>query len=402
MRAFYFSDIADKMATQVNPWAIPAGIVLGPVVMLSLVAGFAKVLLTLAWPSGATTWAAIAIAPTAWMRHLVGWLALLPKSDVALPAPPVWLVLLYYAALVWFLVPMKRPKWQLLLRMAPAGICLLAMFLPLATGHATEIAKPHSLKLTLLAIGAGQTAVVQTPADRTFLIDAGSMAQTDLVRKCVGPFLRTAGQRNVDSIFLTHGDYDHISGVSDVVSAYDVHDVFIGPRFRFHALGNQPAEGMLRALDQMDRPPRQLVRGDVIPIGRDVQVDVLWPPKTSALSSNDDALVMKVTYAGVSILFPGDIQEDAETALLADPAQLQADVLIAPHHGSSETTTAAFVRAVDPKVILSSNDRTLTGKQKRFENLIDNRLLYRTNRCGAITVTVDEDGTINVEPFIKP
>ena len=387
---------------QLNPWAIPAGIILGPVVMLALVGGFAKVLLTLAWPSGAAWWAWVAMQPISWMRHLVGYLALLPGSDVPLPAPPLWLVLFYYAGLVWLLVPMKTPKWKLALRFVPATVCLVAMFLPLATGRATAVLPKHSLKLTVLAIGAGQTAVVQTPSDRTFLIDAGSMAQTDLVRKCLGPFLRTSGEREVDSIFLTHGDYDHISGVADVVGAYDVHDIFIGPRFRYHAVGNAPAEAMLRSIDQSDRPPRVLSRGDSIPVGRDVQVDVLWPPKKSELSSNDDALVMRVTYAGASILFPGDIQDDAMKALLANPQQLKADVLVAPHHGSSENATAAFVAAVDPRAILSSNDRTLTGKQKRFEQMIDHRPLYRTNRCGAITVTIDDTGQLNIQPFLSP
>ncbi len=385
---------------QLNPWAIPAGIVLAPVVALSLIAGMLKVLLTLAFPGGAAWWASMALAPTSWMRHLVGYLALLPGSDVPLPAPPMWLVAAWYVSLAILFWPTAMPKWKLALKALPWLACVTVLFLPLATGRATEIAPSGSLKLSLLAIGAGQTAVIQTPSRRTFLIDAGSMAQTDLVRKCIGPFLRTAGQREIDSIFLTHGDYDHISGVADVVSAYDVHDTFIGPRFRYHATGNAPAEAMLRALDQSDRPPRLLKRGDSIPVGRDVRVDVLWPPKQSALSSNDDALVMRVTFAGVTILFPGDIQDDAEKALLADPAQLKADVLIAPHHGSSEATTAAFVDAVNPRFILSSNDRTLTGKQKRFDQLVGNRPLYRTNRCGAITVTVDPDGKIDLNTFL--
>jgi competence protein ComEC len=223
----------------------------------------------------------------------------------------------------------------------------------------------------------------------------------DVVRKCLGPFLRTAGERQVDEIFLTHGDYDHISGVADIVAAYDVHDIFIGPRFRYHAVGVAPTEGLLHVLDQYDRPPRVLSKGETIPLGRDVDVNVLWPPANSQLSSNDDAMVMRFTFAGRSILFTGDIQEDAEKALLVSPGQLKSDILVAPHHGSSEITTAAFVRAVDPLYILSSNDRHLSGKQKRFETMIDNRPLYRTNRDGAITVTIDEDGTPHVEAFLK-
>jgi competence protein ComEC len=386
---------------QLNPWAIPAGIVLAPIVFIALIGGFLKVLLTLAFPSLAATWGTLAVTPVGWMRHVVAWLAELPGSEVPLPVPPLWLIFAYYAALLLLLIPWKRPKWQLALRLAPAAVCLTVILLPAIT-QASPIKFESPLRVTLLAVGAGQTAVVQTPGDRVVLVDAGSMNLGDLVRKCLGPFLRHAGTREVNSILLTHGDYDHISAVADVVGAYDVHETFIGPRFRHHAAGNAPAEGMLRVLDQLDRPPRLLSRGDSLPLGRDVSIDVLWPLKSSDFSSNDDAMVLRLNYAGKRILFTGDIQDDAIAELLRDPKQLAADVLIAPHHGSSERLTEAFLAAVNPQHVLSSNDRTLTGKQRRLDRLMGSRPLYRTHECGAITVTVEADGDLKVTTFLDP
>lgn len=387
---------------QLNPWAIPAGIVLAPVVFVALIGGFAKVLLTLAWPSGAAVWATFAVQPVALMRQLVDWLARVPGADVPLPAPPLWLVLAFYAFVLFLLIPMRRPKWQMLLRYAPAGVCLAMIFLPLLTGRATTLAAVAPLKVTLLAVGAGQTAVIQTPGGRTVLVDAGSLALQDLVRRCLGPFLRQAGERQVDAIFLTHGDYDHISGVADVVNAYDVSEVYLGPRFATHAAGNAPAEGLLRALKLADCPTQEITAGDTRSLGSDVNIEVLWPVAGNAMSSNNDALVLRLTYAGRSILFTGDIQDDAMRPLLADPHRLKADVLIAPHHGSAETFTQAFINAVDPKYVLSSNDRTLTGKQKRLGELVDDRPLLRTNECGAITITIEATGDLKVETFLKP
>jgi beta-lactamase superfamily II metal-dependent hydrolase len=76
-------------------------------------------------------------------------------------------------------------------------------------------------------------------------------------------------------------------------------------------------------------------------------------------------------------------------------------VLIAPHHGSAEVTTAAFLAAVDPSLIISSNDRTLTMKQRHFERISGNRALYRTHNCGAITLAIAPDGALRVEPFLS-
>ena len=86
--------------------------------------------------------------------------------------------------------------------------------------------------------------------------------------------------------------------------------------------------------------------------------------------------------------------------LLKDPAKLKSDVLVAPHHGSSEPLTAEFVRAVDPKVIVGSNAARLTKKQRDFEQIIEHRPLYRTSRCGAIEIDLNRDGKMVVRPFV--
>ena len=85
---------------------------------------------------------------------------------------------------------------------------------------------------------------------------------------------------------------------------------------------------------------------------------------------------------------------------MKNPDLLKSDVLIAPHHGSSEVTTPAFIRAVDPRIVLSSNDRTLTGKQRRFDPMVAGRTLYRTHLCGAITLRIRANGDMKVETFL--
>jgi competence protein ComEC len=110
--------------------------------------------------------------------------------------------------------------------------------------------------------------------------------------------------------------------------------------------------------------------------------------------------VLKLTMGGRSILFTGDIQEAAMRELLRRPEMLKCDVLVAPHHGSSELATAEFVAAANPTYILSSNDATLSQKQKKFETLVGGRAVYRTHCCGAITVSVGADGGLRCETFL--
>ena len=130
----------------------------------------------------------------------------------------------------------------------------------------------------------------------------------------------------------------------------------------------------------------------------------LWPPPgAQTLSPNDTSQVLKLTCGGRSILFTGDVQQPALESLLRNPAALAADVLIAPHHGSAEPVTAAFLTAAASPTILASSDRTPTRKQRDFDALAaaQNRTLLRTNQCGAITVRVGKDGAIKIETYLR-
>jgi competence protein ComEC len=391
---------------QLNPWAVIAGIILAPIVFAALVAGLFKVVLTLLWPGAASVWASAAAAPVVLMRHTVDRLAKLPWGDVPVPVPRWWLVVAFYALLLLMLWPCRHAGLRWCFRIGRVAACGAMVFLPF---HAGGFALPGvggagQTRVTLLAVGAGQCAVVQPPSGRVVLIDAGSTSLSDLVPKCLGPFLRHERCTSVDSIFLSHSNYDHFGAAAEVAEAYGVREVLTADSFVRESAGNASAEALLESLGRLHRPPRLLAPGERIPLGRDTAIEILWPPADPdrALGANDSSLVVRLTHAGRSILFTGDIEAAAMRELMKDPQRLKSDVLVAPHHGSSETTSAGFLEAVHPSTVLSSNDRSLSGKQRRFDRVAEARAvpLLRTNRCGAITVTFNADGTFEAVPFL--
>jgi competence protein ComEC len=384
---------------QLNPWAVIAGIVLAPIVMAALIAGLLKIMLTLLWPGMAGAWAAMAAAPVAAMRHTVDWLTALPGGDVPVPPPPVWMILLFYVLLLPALWPCHRAGLRWCLRGGRAVILLLMVLLPFQVGFTRQVAGPGETRVTLLSVGAGQCVVVEPPSGRTVLIDAGSTGLTDLVPKCLGPFLRHRGITSIDTVAISHANYDHYSAVAEVVDAYGVREVLTASRFTDQAAGSASAEAMLASLAEAQRPPRLVGPGETIPLGRETSLEALWPRRegAAALPANDASLVLKLTHAGRSILFTGDIQDEAMRELLRSADHLKSDVLVAPHHGSFEQTTVRFIAAVDPSVIVSSNDRTLTSKQRALDRAVRAIPILRTHRCGAITITFDAEGNERVE-----
>lgn len=385
---------------QLNPWAIPASIVLAPIVFLGLIGGLMKIVFTLLLPSFAGAWAMTAAWPMSAMVWTVDQLAKIPGSDVPLPAPPVLLIAVYYALLFAPLLPWKSRRARIIARCLPAVGFAALMLVSLNLRRAMILASPADFRVTLLAVGAGQCAVIEPASGPVSIIDAGSSSLSDLVRKCVRPYLRRLGEREIDTIFVSHPNYDHFSGVAELASAYDVRTVYLTPQFRDLAADNAPAEALLRTLDTLDLSTLNLHAGHSVAIDDQTVMEILWPPPQSNFDDNNTGQVMRLRHAGRTILFTADVQAPAQRELLKQPDAIKADVLIAPHHGSSESTTAAFVAAVNPKVILSSNDRTLSAKQRDFEGMIGGRPLYRTHKGGAITVTISDEGAIDVKTFL--
>jgi competence protein ComEC len=388
--------------SQLNPWQVIASIALAPVVTTTLIAGVLKVALTMLLPFAAPTLAELAATSSSWMRSLLGYLAQMPMGDVPLPAPSVWLMILCWTTLLLACIPWRTPGALWYSRLAMLAAFAWMVFGPyLSTRHGQQL-EGGSLRMTVLAVGAGQCVIVEPPGGKVTLFDAGSNSVFDLDSKVVAPALRQLGHTRIDTIFVSHANTDHYSGVAELVDAYGVSNVLVGEHFDRICAYTESGQQLLEQLRLLQRPPKALKVGEHIPLGGDTFVDVVWPDRATRTDANNSSSVLRLTHAGRSVLLPGDIQQVALEQLASDPQALSSSVLIAPHHGSLEDATARFLSAVDPQLIISSNDRTLTMKQRDFDRVTASRRLLRTHRSGAVTVVIDRDGKLAVSSYLAP
>ena len=141
------------------------------------------------------------------------------------------------------------------------------------------------------------------------------------------------------------------------------------------------------------------------------QLEILYPPmdfltrkqKDKWRNTNNNSLVVKIRFGSISMLFPGDIEYEAETELASLKGdRLESTLLIAPHHGSRASSSETFLEKVSPDwVIISSGWRNRFGFPhpsvlKRYEK--HGCHVLNTARCGAITVTTDGN-SLNITPF---
>lgn len=90
------------------------------------------------------------------------------------------------------------------------------------------------------------------------------------------------------------------------------------------------------------------------------------------------------------LLLPGDIEAEGETRLLGSGEALNANVLVAPHHGSLTSSTPAFVAGVAPAITLFA-----AGANNRY-GFPKDAVVQRYLAQGSQTFTAADTGQISL------
>jgi competence protein ComEC len=140
--------------------------------------------------------------------------------------------------------------------------------------------------------------------------------------------------------------------------------------------------------------PYQMARaGDTIDLGDGAILRVVGPvPGQSELDEeNDRSLVLMVSWGAIDFLLTGDIEATGEGRLLASGASLEAEVLKVAHHGSSTSSTAEFVAAVDPKIaVISAGSNNWFGHPTaQTVARLGEAAVFRTDLNGTVSVSTD-------------
>jgi competence protein ComEC len=284
----------------------------------------------------------------------------------------------------------------------------------------SEAAPAGKLRIDFLDVGQGDSALVTMPDNTTLLIDGGGKpglfkANRDeeggedtferearsIGEAVVSEYLWWRGLDHVDYIIATHADADHIDGLNDVARNFAVRAALVA------RTPNRDPEYVkfLDTLAARKIPIQTIGAGDVLRFGN-VTATVLWPPAAvdaNAPSTNNDSVVLKLSFGERSILLTADVEAPAEKALLqlaarGDPAQadrssisLRSDVVKVPHHGSKTSSTEAFVSATNASLaIFPVGQTSMFGHPHR-------EVVERWSAAGSHLLTTGNSGTITVK-----
>jgi competence protein ComEC len=283
-------------------------------------------------------------------------------------APPSWvLVVCGIAALAAIALMRKRALVVILLALVPTVVSLLPVH------H-------RDTEITALDVGQGDSILVRAE-EKVLLVDGGPKPDA------LVPLLVDRGIHRIDVVALSHAHPDHCAGLPSVIENLHVSAVWITPR-RFR---DECAQTILDACIRTSTPVHIVREGDRLPLGP-IHATAMTQEMTFRRSpENNSSLVLRVQLQSRRLLLTGDIEREAESALLERIKRC--DILKVAHHGSRSSSTASFLDAVQPRVALISCGRhNLFGHpHPSVIDALQRRGVHvrRTDRDGSVTIAIE-------------
>jgi competence protein ComEC len=294
---------------------------------------------------------------------------------------------------------------RLLITLAFMSFLLLGLWrdyvpLPATLRHAPQAKAVQALYVYVLDVGQGDSMLIVTPSRKYVLIDAGPADASDRVIA----ELRRLNVNQLDLLVATHPHADHIGGVVSVVNNFPVKRYLDSGQ----AMPSQIYQRVLAAVREKNIEFTTASRGQVYDLGDGARLEVLNPVESSSSQTtatatpNDSSqiaagntlhtncIVMRLTYAGFTMIFTGDANLEAEQRMLKDGLALRANILQVGHHGSTSSTGSDFLNAVHPaNAIISAGIDNLFRVPRQAT-------LDRLRQAGAQVFRTDLQGEIMI------
>jgi len=248
----------------------------------------------------------------------------------------------------------------------------------------SPISSDVPLKVSFVDVGQADCIIFQY-GESAMIIDAGGNSGASSLVSTI----KNMGISKFDVAVGTHPHEDHIGGLDAVIDSFEISKVYM-PKISHTT---KTFEDVLIAIQNKGLTVTTPVPGSAFTLGEDVQCTILAPNSASYDNLNNYSIVIKVVYGNTSFLITGDAEAESEEEMLAKGYDLDADVLKVGHHGSTSSTSPAFLSAVSPEyAVICVGEGNTYGHphQETIDKLNAAGVqIYRTDLNGTIVLTSD-------------
>jgi len=271
----------------------------------------------------------------------------------------IWQWLSYLASKPELIVKVSHDK--LIMLLAFIGLLFISVFFTfrkkvlvllltaLSLGLVTSSLSQHKNKdwqVNVLDVGHGLAVIIERNG-HIVLYDTGARYPSgfNLAQSVISPYLRYKGINVIDHLIISHSDNDHAGGLS-----------YFSEQAAINQLRIREINTNIEAVDGYSFAVKKTCEQGNEFIWQGLTFSVLWPILPQG-EENDDSCMIKISDGKNSILLTGDISHKVESTLIGDSElvkQLDADIIVAPHHGSKTSSSLAFIHAVSPRAVIFS------------------------------------------------
>lgn len=290
-------------------------------------------------------------------------------------------------------------KWRIILLF----MTLMIFFVGCSSSPPATVSEGGKLEVHYIDVGQADAILIKTPNQGNIMIDGGGNS----TQQALVDYLKKEKVTKLDYVIGTHPHEDHIGGLDYVIEQFEVGAVFM-PKVSHTT---KTYENVLLAVQDKGLKVKSITSGLDLPLAQgDVSATFLAPNGETYGDLNNYSGVLRLVYGGTSFMFTGDAETLSEDEILQrySSKELQSTVLKMGHHGSTTSSSEAFLKAVKPQLaIISCGKDNDYGHphQEILDRLEDLQIPYkRTDLQGSIVVTSDgqtvglSDGTIKANP----
>jgi beta-lactamase superfamily II metal-dependent hydrolase len=192
---------------------------------------------------------------------------------------------------------------------------------------------------------------------------------------------------SLEVMVATHPHTDHIGGLIAVLDAFEVDEIWLNG----DTTTSQTYSQFMSAVNSEGATVHEARRGDTIQTAN-LTFNVLNPVNLSG-TTNDNSIVLSLSYGQVDFLFTGDAEQEAEASMLAAGIVPDVDILKVGHHGSRTASSIQFLQTTEPECAIYMAGQGNSYGHPHEETIINlceiGAEIYGTDIHGTITITTD-------------
>lgn len=247
----------------------------------------------------------------------------------------------------------------------------------------TESISDGEIQVHYISVGQGDCELILT-SDKTVLIDGGETDKSGVVYN----YLKALGIDDVDYVICTHPHSDHIGALPNLFEYVSVGKIIM-PYIHESMIPTTESYGkLLRAADAKNIPVSYAEKGSSFELDDECELTIIAPVGKEYDSLNNYSVVCRLRHYENSFLFTGDIEEEALQDILSEGADVSADVIKVPHHGSATSGSYVFLKAVRPEYAVFC-----VGADNNFGHP-DTEIYNRYKEFDCKRLRTDLDGTV--------